>query len=63
MNWEAMPLALDAAQVIFSGSLDSRMPFFVAPASATTTLAIIAGQGNDHKRALLVYRRLSSRSP
>ena len=45
MVCEAMPLALDAAQVILSVSLGSRMPFFGAAASATTTLVMLGGTG------------------
>ena len=41
MVCEAMPLELDAAQVILSISFDSRMPFFTVPASATTTLETV----------------------
>ena len=40
-----MSSELLAAHVILSGSLDSNVPFFVAPASATTMLVTVGGSG------------------
>ena len=45
MVCEAMPGELVAAQVIFSDSFDSSMPFFGVAASATTTSEIAGGAG------------------
>jgi hypothetical protein len=47
MLCEAMPLWLEADQVIFSVSFDSKLLFHIDEASATTTLVMLGGGGGS----------------